>query len=58
MKACEEHITALQFKLRIFGVDVDESTKVFCDNESVVKNSLILALTLNNKHISIIYHSV
>ena len=58
MKACVEYITALRFKLRMFGVPVLEPTKVLCDNESVVKNSSILASTLNKKHSSIAYHSV
>ena len=58
MKSCVEKINALRFKLRMFGVPVDESTKVLCDNASVVKNSSILASTFNNKHSSITYHSV
>ena len=58
MKACIEHITALRFKLRMFGVPVIDSTKILCDNESVVKNSTILSSTLNKKHSSIAYHSV
>ena len=58
MKACIEHITALRFKLRMFGLPVIDPTKVLCDNESVVKNSTILSPTLNKKDSSIAYHSV
>ena len=58
IKACVEHITAMLSKLRMFGVPVDESTKVIWDNESVVKNSSIIASTLNKKYISMAYHSV
>ena len=58
MKVCVEHITALRFKLRMLGVPVTDPTKVLCDNESVVKNSSLLASTLNKKHSSIAYHSV
>ena len=58
MKACIEHITALQFKLQMFGVPIIDATKVLCDNGSVVKNSIILSSTLNKKHSSIAYHSV
>ena len=58
MKCCVEHITALRFKLRMLGVPVDEPANLFCDNESVVKNSSQLASTLNKKHSSIAYHSV
>lgn len=57
-KCCVEHITALRFKLRMFGVPIDGPANVFCDNESVVKNSSMLASTLNKKHSSIAYHSV
>ena len=56
MRVCIEHITALRFKLRMFGVKVDVPTNVFCDNLSVVKNSSILSSTLNKKHSSIAYH--
>ena len=58
MKAYVEQITALRCKLWIFGVPVDESTKVLCGNDSVLKNLLILASTLYKKHSSIAYHSV
>ena len=58
MKACIEHITALRFKLRMFGVPIIDATKILCDNASVVKNSTILSSTLNKKHSSIAYHSV
>ena len=57
-KACVEYITAFHFKLRMFGVPLDGPTKVLCDNESVVKNSSLLASTLNKKHSSIAYHYV
>ena len=53
-----EAIQALRFKLRMFGVPVDESTRVFCDNESVVNNTSKIESTLNNKHNSIPYHYV
>ena len=57
-KVCVEHITALRFKLRMFGVHIDGPTNMLCDNESVVKNSSLLSSTLNKKHSSIAYHSV
>jgi hypothetical protein len=58
MKVCVETIQALRYKLRMFGVPVDEPTKVLCDNESVVKNSTHIESTLNKKHNSIAYHYV
>ena len=57
-KTCVEHITALRYKLRMFGVPIDGPTKVLCDNESVVKNSTRIDSTLHKKHSSIAYHSV
>ena len=58
LKACTESITALRYKLRMFGVPVDDSTKVLCDNESVVRNSSKLESVLNKKHCALAYHAV
>ena len=58
MKICVEHIVALRFKLRMFGVPVDDTTKILCDNQSVVRNSSKLESSLNKKHCSLAYHSV
>lgn len=58
MRTCIEHITALRYKLRMFGVPVDDSTKVLCDNESVVRNSSRLDSSLHKKHCALAYHVV
>ena len=58
MKIYVEHIAALRFKLRMFGVPVDDTTKVLCDNESVLNDSSKLESSLNKKHYSLAYHSV
>ena len=58
MKACIDHITALRFKVGMFGVPVLDSTKILCYNESVVNNYSIIDSTLNKKHTSIAYNSV
>ena len=42
----------------MFGVPIIDSTKILCNNKSVVKDYSILASTLNKKYISIAYHSV
>ena len=55
-KVCVEHITVLYFKFCMLGIPVVDSTKILCDNASVVKNSSILSSTLNKKYISIAYH--
>ena len=38
MKNSVELIVALRYKLRMFGVRIDGSTDIFCDNETVYKN--------------------
>ena len=58
MRTCIEHNTALRYKLRMFGVPVDDSTKVLCDNESVVRNSPLLDSSLNKKRCALAYHAV
>ena len=57
MKVAVQMTEALRYKLRMFGVPVNDATRVLCDNESVVKNSSLLASTLNKKHNSIAYHA-
>ena len=42
----------------MFGIPIDEPTKILCDNQSVVTNSSKVDSTLNKKHCSIAYHSV
>ena len=59
LKACIEAIVSLRFKLRMFGIPiVEEPANVFCDNESVVKNSTKVESVLNKKHNSVVYHYV
>ena len=56
MKNSVELIVALRYKLMMFGVPIDGSTNIFCDNEAVYKNSSTLESKLRNKHHSISYH--
>ena len=56
MKNAVELIVALRYKLRMFGVPIDRSTDIFCDNEGVYKNDSIPESQLRNKHHSISYH--
>ena len=42
----------------MFGVPIDNTTKVLCDNESVVRNSSKLDSSLNKKHCALAYHAV
>ena len=56
MKTAGEQIEALRYKLCMFGVPLEGTTNIFCDNESVFKNASIPDSTLKKKHTSIWYH--
>jgi Reverse transcriptase (RNA-dependent DNA polymerase) len=71
LKACTEAIIHLRYKLRMFGIPlcreppseqhpdgIDLPAYVFCDNQSVVKNSTHIESTLNKKHSSLAYHFI
>jgi hypothetical protein len=49
-------IEALRYKLRMMGVPIDGATKIYCDNESVVKTTTRPEATLTKKHNQINYH--
>jgi Reverse transcriptase (RNA-dependent DNA polymerase) len=53
-----EMIEGLRYKLRMMGIEVTGPTAMFCDNESVVKNSTRPESTLKKKHNAIAYHRV
>jgi hypothetical protein len=59
LKVCLEAVEHLRFKLRCFGVPLPQGkpAHVFCDNESVVKNTTNVESTLNKKHSSVAYHN-
>ena len=56
LKNAVELVTALRYKLRMFGVSVDGPTDMFCDNEAVCKNSSTPESVLRNKHQIVAYH--
>ena len=56
MKIAVELNDALRYKLRMFGVPIDGSTNVYCDNEAVYQNTTVPESTLKKKHHSIAYH--
>ena len=58
LKACMERIIGIRFKLRMFGIPIDGTADVLCDNQSVVNNSSKFESTLDKKHASIAYHAV
>ena len=56
MKTAIELIEGLRYKLRMPGVPIDGPCRVFCDNDSVVKNVSRAESPLRKKHCSISYH--
>jgi len=58
LRICTEMIEALRYKLRWFGVPVEGSSDILCDNQSVVTNSSVPTSVLNKRHNAICYHRV
>ena len=56
VKTAIMQIESLHYKLRMFGIPIEDPMNVFCDNESVFKNTTIPESTLKKKHTSICYH--
>jgi hypothetical protein len=49
---------ALRYKLRMMGIPVADETNCFCDNKSIVTNSVVPQSTLHKKHNFVAYHKV
>jgi hypothetical protein len=49
-------IEGLRYKLRMFGVPLSGPTRLFCDNDSVVKNTTAPEYMMKKKHNTICYH--
>ena len=56
MKNALEIIETLRYKMCMFGVTIDGSRNIFCDNRAVCVNTTRPELTLSKKHHSIAYH--
>jgi hypothetical protein len=56
LKTAIDLVEALRYKLCMFGIPIDGSTIVFCDNESVVTSATRSESTVKKKHVSIAYH--
>ena len=55
-KTAIEMVEGLRYKLRMLGVPIDGPCRLFCDNDSVVKNITRAESPLRKKHCSISYH--
>ena len=40
----------------MFGLSIDDTTRVFCDNKAVCENTVLPESTLSKEHHSIAYH--
>jgi hypothetical protein len=58
MKQATEYVRSLRFKLRMFGITVDEPAFVVGDNQSVLANTSAPASTLKKKSNAVAYHVV
>ena len=58
LRIAVEHVIALRFKLRMFGINVKEYTCIWSDNEAVVNNSSVPSQALNKKHNAVSFHMV
>jgi hypothetical protein len=58
MRIATEIIETLRYKLRMFGIPLEGTANVFCDNQSVVTTVSVPESTLKKKHNSIAYHRV
>ena len=56
MKNAVEIIKELRYKLYMFGVPINGSTNIFCDNEMLYVKNTRPESTLSNKHNIISYH--
>jgi hypothetical protein len=56
MKTAIDMIEGLRYKLRMMGIPLNGPTSVFCDNQSVVKNTTAPESVLKKRHNAIAYH--
>ena len=56
MKTAIDMIEGLRYKLRMMGIPLIGPTSVFCDNQSVVKNTTAPESVLKKRHNAIAYH--
>ena len=56
MKIAIDMIEGIRYKLRMMGIPLSGPTSVFCDNQSVVKNTTAPESVLKKRHNAIAYH--
>ena len=58
LKIAVEMVKALVYRLRMFGVPIQEETRMFCDHMSVVNSGPRPDCRLKKKHNSILFHKI
>ena len=58
LRIATEMIEGLRYKLRMLGVPLEGPARVYCDNESVVKNTTYPESSLKKKHCAVAYHKI
>ena len=48
---------AIKYKLQMFGVPLDVTTNIYCDNEVMYNNDNILESVLSKNHHLVLYHA-
>ena len=56
LRIAVEKVIVVRYKLRIFKISFDRPVQIFCDSDSVVKNSSYPESRLNEKHLSCANH--
>ncbi len=57
LKTAVELIESPRYKLQMFGIPIDNSTIIFCDNEAaVIQNATRPESTLKKNHVAVAYH--
>ena len=58
LRIAREIIVDIRIKLKVFGVPLDGTDNILCDNNGVLKNTRTPESTLSNNHNAIKYHCV
>ena len=58
LRIATELIKSLMYKLRMFGIKVEQPADIFCDNQSVARNASVPSSVLSKEHNSICYHLI
>jgi hypothetical protein len=58
LKIAKEMVSALRYKIRMFGIPLNRPGYIHCDNRGVVMNTTRPESTLTKKHQAINYHAV